>query len=192
MKATKCPVCHSNAVTTALEADNFVFRSGGVDYAVSAELPVHTCTDCGETFISEIGEIARHAAVCHAMRRLTPEEIYALRHDRLNLSRKAFAELSGIGEASLARWEGGEIIQSESNDNLLRLLSSPENVRALKELRGPDQPRSGLGPRPPREGTDARTMEAPALDAQRFPALRDSDAERLLTQRDRFRLTLTN
>jgi transcriptional regulator with XRE-family HTH domain len=68
------------------------------------------------------------------MNRLSPEEIISLR-SQLKLSRRALAELSGFGEASLARWESGELIQSESNDNLLRLLSIGENVRALQRIR---------------------------------------------------------
>lgn len=183
MKAPTCPACRDNEVSTSIETDNFVFRSGGVDYSVSAEVPVHSCGACGETFISEIGESARHAAICHAMQRLTPQQIYALRHDRLGLSRKHFAALSGIGEASLARWESGEFIQSESNDNLLRLLTSLDNVAALRELRSP-------GPVRPETAQDAHVVlgSDTCLDLQRYPALEDADIDRLLTQGSRFRL----
>src|SRR5260370_458597 len=108
MKTISCPSCRESEVSTTMERDQFVFRSGGISYNVSADVPVHSCPACGESFVSEIGETARHAAICHAMRRLTPQEIYSLRA-RLCLSRKSFAELSGIGEASLARWESGEL-----------------------------------------------------------------------------------
>jgi DNA-binding transcriptional regulator YiaG len=115
--------------------EDFSFRAGGIDYPVHSTYPAHVCADCGASFIGESGEIARHEAVCGAMNRLTPREILTLRQNKLRLSRKTLSELSGIGEASLARWEAGELIQSESNDNLLRLLMVPENVSALRKAR---------------------------------------------------------
>jgi len=188
MKAITCPACRENTVSTSIEKDDFVFRSGGVDYPVSAEIPVHDCKACGESFISEIGETARHAAICHAMRRLTPQEIYALRHERLALSRKNFAALSGIGEASLARWESGELIQSESNDNLLRLLASDDNVQALRELRRADSVE--LAPARPR--LIVVTSQSRTLDITRYSAINETDQERVLNGRDHFRLKLAS
>jgi putative zinc finger/helix-turn-helix YgiT family protein len=129
-----CPACGSDTVATRNESADFVFRSGGVEYPVHATYPVHICERCHESFIGEDAEVARHEATCIAMNRLTPADILSLR-EGLCLSRKAFAQLSGIGEASLARWETGELIQSESNDNLLRLLQWPENIRLLKKIR---------------------------------------------------------
>lgn len=130
-----CPECQSQRVSTEMRFEDFSFRAGGVDYPVHSAYPAHVCADCGASFISESGEVARHEAVCAAMYRLTPHEILTLRQNKLRLSRKALSELSGIGEASLARWEAGELIQSESNDNLLRLLMTPENVERLREAR---------------------------------------------------------
>ena len=132
-----CPACGSDAITTQSETEDFVFRSGGVEYPVRATYPVYLCTACHERFMGEAAEVARHVATCVALNRLTPADILALR-ERLGLSRKAFAKLSGVGEASLARWETGELIQSESNDNLLRLLARDENVGLLSRVRGAD------------------------------------------------------
>jgi putative zinc finger/helix-turn-helix YgiT family protein len=130
-----CPECQSQRVSTEMRFEDFSFRAGGIDYPVHSAYPAHVCADCGASFIGESGEIARHEAVCTAMNRLTPREILTLRQDKLRLSREALSELSGIGEASFARWETGELIQSESNDNLLRLLMIPENVSALRKAR---------------------------------------------------------
>jgi putative zinc finger/helix-turn-helix YgiT family protein len=189
MKSITCPACRGHIVSTSIENDQFVFRSGGVDYPVTVEIPVHACSSCGESFVSEIGEIARHAAICRAMRRLTPQEIYALRHERLALSRKNFAALSGIGEASLARWESGELIQSESNDNLLRLLAFQDNVQALRDLRSTDNNNVV----PPRHRATSRAaalviLERRMLDVTRYPGIRDTDNDRVMRERDRFQL----
>jgi len=194
MKAITCPACRENTVSTSIEKDDFVFRSGGVDYPVSAEIPVHVCSSCGESFISEIGETARHAAICRAMQRLTPQEIYELRHERLALSRKSFAALSGIGEASLARWESGELIQSESNDNLLRLLMSDNNVQVLRELRrtGNDELVPAFHPSPINRGPIVVTSQSRTLDFTRYSAIKETDHDRVITARGHFRLRLAS
>lgn len=50
------------------------------------------------------------------------------------MSRAAFSRMSGIGEATLNRWENGLLVQNRANDRFLRLLASPENVRKLQSL----------------------------------------------------------
>ena len=59
------------------------------------------------------------------------EEIKALR-EKLGLSRTEFARLTRLGEATIARWERGELIQNAGNDSLLRLLQYEDNVRRLR------------------------------------------------------------
>jgi putative zinc finger/helix-turn-helix YgiT family protein len=192
--ALACPICGSRTLDTEMESDNFVFRSGGVSYPVHAVYPSHTCTSCGESFLSEAGETARHAATCVALNRLTPADILALRQRR-GLSRKAFAEISGLGEASLSRWESGELIQSESNDNLLRLLATDSNLRALREIRGGDKEAPGnVADRGTAYRSAVRSIETSyskviAVDFQRFTALTQADAERATVESSQFRLT---
>ena len=48
------------------------------------------------------------------------------------MTRAAFAEMTRLGEASLARWEKGLLIQNPANDQLLYLLRFPENVERLR------------------------------------------------------------
>ncbi len=50
------------------------------------------------------------------------------------MSRAAFSRLTGFGEATLARWERGEVIQNTSNDSFLRLLMSETVLRRLSSL----------------------------------------------------------
>ena len=50
------------------------------------------------------------------------------------MSRAAFAKVTGLGEATLNRWENGLLIQNRANDRYLRLLASPGNVQALKRM----------------------------------------------------------
>lgn len=129
-----CPNCGSRTFTEESQTHEFEFRAGGRRYAVKAVVPVQVCGSCGAQTVGPLGEYAQHEAICHAMGRLAPDEIRLLRKS-LALSRKQFSKLSGIGAASLARWESGELIQSESNDNLLRLLSKKQNADALASVR---------------------------------------------------------
>jgi putative zinc finger/helix-turn-helix YgiT family protein len=133
-----CRDCHSSRLTRDIQPESFSYRSGGVDYPVNASYHIYRCLDCGETIMDADGEDARHDAICKAMGRLTPREILTMRK-ALRLSQREFADLSGLGEASIGRWEAGELIQSESNDNLLRLLSNRTNLEYLKALRAPQQ-----------------------------------------------------
>ena len=48
--------------------------------------------------------------------------------------RTAFARLTGLGEAALARWERGEVIQKTSNDRFLRLLMNEDILRRPSSL----------------------------------------------------------
>jgi putative zinc finger/helix-turn-helix YgiT family protein len=189
-----CPLCSSQSITTNDEVEDFTYRAGGVEYAVHAVVPVHTCASCGESFLSHTGESARHRAICGAMKRLTPEDILALRQ-RLDMSRKAFGELSGIGEASLARWETGELIQNESNDNLLRLLMIDENVRTLAVLRGVTPTMAAAADVVAARQESAQTPQPRSaavlpIDLSKYPALRSGDAQRLARERGSFKLHL--
>ena len=79
------------------------------------------------------GERLRHEAVCRHLGVLSPAEISGLRKG-FGMSRAAFAELTGLGEASLGRWESGAVIQNRANDRYLRLLSLPGLIGSLAEL----------------------------------------------------------
>jgi hypothetical protein len=60
---------------------------------------------------------------------LNPKEIRTIRGD---LSQVKFAELTRLGVATIGRWERGELIQNGANDQLLFLLTFPENFKRLR------------------------------------------------------------
>ncbi len=83
----------------------------------------------------------RHEAVCRHLGLLTPAEIRGLR-ERYNLSRAAFARMTGFGDATLARWEKGEVVQNASSDRYLRLLTDPNVMNRLQVPTGLTDPAS--------------------------------------------------
>lgn len=137
-----CPECGHLDVDNRWEDCPFTYGSGADAVEISVRLPVRTCRKCGFEFFDEEAEDLRHEAVCRHLGRLTPGQIKELRA-RYGFSRADLARLTGLGEATIARWERGELIQNASNDSLLWLLHHQENVdrlrmRANAEDRPPD------------------------------------------------------
>ena len=50
------------------------------------------------------------------------------------MTRARFAEITGLGEASLNRWENGLTIQTQGNDRYIRLLALPGIMQHLEDL----------------------------------------------------------
>ena len=126
-------MCGTSGLKTELVQYPFIYGTGSDAVELSADVPVHTCSRCRVSFTGEEAEIARHNAVCRHLEVLTPGEIRAIRHFH-GMSRTAFACLTGLGEASLARWERREVIQSTSSDRYLRLVSDPAIFRRLRSM----------------------------------------------------------
>ena len=104
---------------------------------------VKVCTACGEIFYGPEAAHAHHLAICKAYHLLTPDEIKGVR-EQLGKTQEEFAELTGIGVATLSRWEKGRLIQTRAHDNFLRILhSSPEAVRVLAQERNQPIGRTG-------------------------------------------------
>lgn len=126
-----CPNCGGQRLSARKEVENFVYGEGKEAAKLHALVEILHCDQCGFEFTDERSSDARHEAVCRYLKVMTPSEIVALR-ERYELSQTDFAEVSGIGKASLARWETGLIIQNRSSDNLLYLLSEEANIQRLR------------------------------------------------------------
>ena len=130
----ECPECGESAVTTKMTPHTFDYGHGENAVPIAADLPLRVCGHCAFEYYDKAGQEARHAAVCRHFGVLTPAEIRQLR-ERHELSRAEFADLTGLGEATIARWERGALIQNVGNDRFLRLLGREENVGLLRMLK---------------------------------------------------------
>jgi putative zinc finger/helix-turn-helix YgiT family protein len=128
-----CPNCGSANVRTRWIEDTFVYGVGSNQIQLTARVPLRTCSKCSFEYFDEEAEDARHEAVCRHLGVQTPAEIQALRK-KYGLSRAEFARLTGLGEATLARWEDGALIQNVANDRYLSLLHCEENLKRLHDL----------------------------------------------------------
>lgn len=128
-----CFFCDSTQITTRLEPHAWKHGVGEDAITLRVDLPVHRCNNCGQDFVSPEGETLQHEAVCRHFGVLTPAEIRQVRQRRAG-SRREFARCTGLGEATLQRWERGAIIQNLANDNFLRLADTDSGWATLNRL----------------------------------------------------------
>ena len=126
----ECPTCDSSQVHSEIVPHKFTYGVGDTAVELSCLLPVRVCDTCGGRFVDEVGEMVRHETICQHLDRLTPTAIHRIRE--ACGTRAAFGELTGIGEASLSRWETGASMPTKAYDCYLYLLTFPENLHRLQ------------------------------------------------------------
>lgn len=129
----ECPQCGKDVLTTYWHHDTFKYGTGDSAVTLEVDLPVRNCDSCDIQFLDHVGERLRHEAVCRHLGLLSPTEILGIRKT-YGMSRSAFAEITGLGEATLSRWENGAGIQNPANDRYLRLLSLRGVMASLRDL----------------------------------------------------------
>ena len=125
-----CAEC-GNTEATSWHTHTFQYGLGASAANLTVRLPVRRCDYCDFDYLDHEGERIMHEAVCRHLGVLTPSEIRGIR-ERHGMSRAAFAKVTGIGEASLSRWEKGIKVQNPANDRYLRLLAQPGTIALLK------------------------------------------------------------
>jgi putative zinc finger/helix-turn-helix YgiT family protein len=130
---TPCPECGCGRIETETIAHSFPYGHGDSKVDLTTSVPLHRCHDCGAEFLDSTAETLMHDEVCRHLGVMTPAEIRLLRERCGDLTRAEFARITKLGEATVGRWERGELIQNSANDQLLYLLTFPENVIRLRE-----------------------------------------------------------
>lgn len=130
-----CADCGSEKTVSRRETEEFDYRHGGEVVLLTADVTVHSCQTCGFQFLDSSSEDARNDAVCRFLGVLTPAEVKAVRV-QYDLSRREMSVVSKIGEASLARWESGALIQTAAYDNYLYLLGYTDNLQRIRRRHG--------------------------------------------------------
>lgn len=172
-----CPNCDGK-LEARWQETSFTFGAEEESATIYVALPIHTCAKCGFQTLDENAERLRHEAVCQHLHVLSPREIKAIR-DRRGLSRPEFSKLTGIGEASLGRWERGAGVQSLAYDRYLRLIDTTDGISKLGSI---------VDVREEAKDFERDTRSSASAKVVRFPGLGESiTAERLQSE---FRLTL--
>ena len=124
-----CFECDAS-IRTEWREHAFTYGVGASARELSVTLPVRVCNSCGCEFLDHEAESLQHEAICAHLGVLTPKEIRGIR-EMHGMSRARFAKLTGLGEATLNRWEKAILIQNTGNDRYLRLLSWRDNIQRL-------------------------------------------------------------
>lgn len=127
-----CPVCNSRNISTVIQQQRFTYGEETEAVGLEADVPVRNCNTCRYQFTDHVAEEIKHDAVCRHLGVMSPKEIRRLR-EKYGLTRADFAGLTRIGEASLARWETGILIQNYAYDQFLYLLLFSENKERLEK-----------------------------------------------------------
>lgn len=128
---SSCPQCEDNRVATSIQDYEYVYGTGESAVRLKIKIPVHNCLECELQYTDWEAEEIKHNALCQHFGVLNRNQIKQLR-ERYDLSRSAFAQLTGLGEASLNRWEKGINIQNLAHDRFLRLLNEPSILKKLQ------------------------------------------------------------
>ncbi len=133
----RCPTCNAGWLRPKVVEERFDYEDDGETKVVVAEnVPVRECDNpaCRERLSGPDAARIRHEAICRALGLLTPAEIRHIR-ERVARSPEEFWRLTGIGVATISRWERGRLLQNRSMDRYLRLLAWREdNVDFLRRL----------------------------------------------------------
>jgi len=128
-----CPMCEDSDTQTKWCIAQLTYGVGEKAVELTVRLPIRRCDACDIEFLDHVGEELKHEAICRHRGVLSPREIKKIRQ-RHGVSRARFAQLTGLGEASLNRWENALNIQSPANDRYLRLLASPDVWQRLEVI----------------------------------------------------------
>ncbi len=144
-----CYVCDGESVLIRQERE---VKVGQRSVVVLDEF--HRCLECGEEVYlpGMMDAVLRRASsrIRDQDGLLHPEEIRGFR-SALGLSQADFERLLGVGRKTVVRWEKGTVFQSQSVDNLIRLLrvvpealSEQARRQQVRLQRAPESPRNRL------------------------------------------------
>jgi DNA-binding transcriptional regulator YiaG len=133
MTIPSCPGCGSVDIQTRKAREEFVYGQGEDAVNLSAIVPVHKCSSCGMEYTTDEADVIRHETLCCHLGVMPPKEITKIREQQ-GLSIIQVAHIIGVNPKTVERWEKGILIQSLSQDQILHLLNSPENISRLTEL----------------------------------------------------------
>ena len=138
-----CAQCGARAVETVEQRHTFRYGTGESAAELTVHLPVRRCATCGFEFLDGESERIKLEAICEHLGVLSPAGIRRIR-ERYGMTQAEFARVTGLGKASLVRWENGSMNHTRAYDRYVRLLESPDVMRRLRRLSEPAHRRAPL------------------------------------------------
>ena len=137
-QARSCARCGAETVETVEHRHTFRYGAGDAAADLTVDLPVRRCTTCGFEFLDRQSEAIKLEAICEHLGVLSPGGLRRIRA-RYGMTQAEFADVTGLGTATLVRWENGSMNHTRAYDRYIRLLDSPEVMRQLKRLVQPSE-----------------------------------------------------
>lgn len=131
-----CAQCGAEAVKTVEHPHTFRYGSGKSAADLTVTLPVRHCTACDFQFLDEESERIELEAICEHLGILSPLGIRRLR-ENYGMTQAEFAQVTGLGTATLVRWENGSMNHTRAYDRYMRLLEDPKVMQRLRRLTQP-------------------------------------------------------
>ena len=119
-----CPQCGATGIRTVAHRHTFTYGSDKSGVELTVDVPLRRCTCCDFQYLDQEAERLKHEAVCQHFGVLSPGEIRGIR-ESYRMTPAKFAEVTGLGEASLKDWENGLTIQTQGDDRHIRLVARP-------------------------------------------------------------------
>ena len=132
-QAQSCAQCGAEAVDTVEHRHTFPYGAGASAADLTVDLPVRRCRTCGFEFLDRESERIKLEAVCEHLGVLSPSGIRGIR-ERYGMTQAEFAEVTGLGTATLVRWENGSMNHTRAYDRYIRLLERSEIMEQLRRL----------------------------------------------------------
>jgi putative zinc finger/helix-turn-helix YgiT family protein len=126
----KCASCRERAAKqVVLPSYTAELEHDGRKYQIAlTDLEVVQCEHCGAIVLDDVAEARLIDALRIRAGLLNPSEIRAKR-ESLSLTQKVLANLLGIADSTISRWETGAQIQQRSLDKFLRCFFELPDVR---------------------------------------------------------------
>ena len=123
-KTIFCEYCNKE-VNTKLKTGKETFKVRGT--SITVDRAVRVCRECGR-HLSDIDVDDKTMEMVYNKYKtingmLLPDEIKEIRN-KLNLSQKELADLTGLSEKSISRFENGSLQTKEQDDLIRKLMSS--------------------------------------------------------------------
>ena len=134
-----CARCGAEAVDTVEHRHTFRYGAGASAANLTVDLPVRRCRTCGFEFLDRESERIKLEAICDHLGVLSPCGIRGIR-EGYGMTQAEFAEVTGLGTATLVRWENGSMNHTRAYDRYIRLLENRDVMRQLRELVEPAAP----------------------------------------------------
>ncbi|NVE93851.1 hypothetical protein [Altererythrobacter lutimaris] len=128
-----CELCGEGDARLIEVMSDVPIGSGASAELLSVRTPVWKCDTCAGQYLHEDADMIQHDAVCDHLDRLRPSAIRSLRL-LFGMNPETFSAYTGIGIASIKRWESGAQIQTKAFDNLLRFYKKEAEKNTVHQI----------------------------------------------------------